>query len=525
MNNIFSILLMLLTISAAAQTTQPIKGQLLLSFKNEVIHSEPNGRDKTWNIPALDDIDQAYGCQRVHVLKRSANDYGGIYKLYFDTTTNIEQLINTYQATGLFKIVAPDYYATLSGVPNDTLFHKQWNLLNDGSVSSVAKAGADMDMLRAWEVEDGDPSVVLAIVDAGLRMDHADFEGRLWRNSNDIPGNGIDDDNNGYVDDSTGWNFVANTADATDDQGHGTFVAGIAAANVNNITGIAGVDQHCRIMNCKAADNQGLLQYSWMIEGIAYAADNRADIINFSAGGFVDHPILHDVVKYAYDNGVLIVAATGNFGSSNKMYPAAYDEVLAVGATGNTDTVTGFSNYGPHIDVVAPGEDIYSLSHQGDTVKIGSGTSFAAPHVSGLATLLLAQNKARTPDQLKQLIQNNAEDKVGSSRDLLGWDQYYGYGRVNAWRALTNQALGIAEKVQQHGLEVFPVPATDVLYIKGSGLAGSNITIANIHGTVVYSAELQNNIHSIHIAAYVPGTYFVTVRKDELKESRKIIIQ
>ncbi|MCD6065070.1 MAG: type sorting protein, partial [Flavipsychrobacter sp.] len=437
-------LLVLLCLNLHAQ--EAVRGHLLVTFKNNVAVT-------------VDALNQQWGCTGMRSLKRG----GDVYLLTFPGSADMAQLMAAYEASGLFRSVSRDYVCSIAGTPNDTLFGKQWGLNNDGSFGGGhAKAGADIDMLRAWDVEDGDSSVVVAVIDAGAKMDHAEFAGRLWVNKNEIPGNGLDDDSNGYTDDTLGWNTTDNTANLTDDNGHGTHVMGILGASVNNTTGYAGVDQHCRLMVIKAANHQGLFMYSWLVEAIYYAVDNGANVINLSAGGAYDIQELEDAVNYAYDHNVLLVAGMGNSNSSNKFYPAAYAKALAVGATNALDTTGYFSNYGSYIDVVAPGVMIYGLSHLSDTAAgvFYNGTSQATPHVTGIASLLLAQDKTRTPAQLTSLIQNNAEDLVGTSRDIAGWDKYYGYGRVNAYRALTNEALGIKQQDESTQAIVYPNPAT-----------------------------------------------------------------
>lgn len=526
MKNLTLFLMLLISYTAFAQGNTYMAGHVLVTFKHEVKHKEP--ASTAFGIATLDEINNRYQCTSVKALKRSTDGYGGVYQLNSPEMTDIPALITAYEGTGIFKSVSPDYIGSIAAMPNDSLFYKQWGLNNDGNPidGKPKKAGADIDMLRAWEVEDGNSSVIMAILDAGLKLDHPEFEDRLWKNTLDTPGNNIDDDGNGYVDDTVGWNFIADSLNVADDHGHGTFVAGILGANVNNTTGYAGVDQHCKLMVCKTADYQGFVPYGSLIGGIYYAVDNGANVINISAGGTMTIPELVDAVVYAYSHNVSIVAASGNNGSSIKWYPAGYKQVISVGATGPLDTVAKFSNYGDHLSVVAPGDWIYGLSYLNDTssTDVSYGTSFAAPHVAGIASLLIAQDKSRTPEQVKQLIQSNAEDMVGSERDLPGWDKYYGYGRVNAYRTLTNAALQISTDRKTDELKIFPVPAKDRLYLNGPGLRGSDITISSVLGTVVYNARAEQVIHAVNLSNYTPGTYIVTVQKENEKISREITV-
>lgn len=301
-------------------------------------------------------------------------------------------------------------------------------------------------MENAWSIEQGDSNIVVTIIDSGTKLDHPEFTGRIWTNYHEIPNNGIDDDGNGYIDDVKGWDFANSDNDPMDDNGHGTNVAGIIGANGNNSIGYAGADWYCKLMILKGLDNNNYGYYSWWTEAIYYAVDNGAKVINMSLGGNSFSTTLQNAVTYALNNNVVVVVCMMNTNSNTVYYPAGFTGVIAVGSTNSNDTrsnpffwsPTSGSNYGSHISVVAPGNYIYGLNYQSNT-KYGSywgGTSQATPHVSGLASLLLAQNPSRTPAQIKSTIETTAEDQVGnSSEDTPGWDIYFGHGRINAFNA------------------------------------------------------------------------------------------
>ena len=516
------LLLALLCLNLSAQ--EHMCGRLLVSFNNNVKLNITEG-DKTFGIAAADALNEQYGCTGIHIIRQRG--HSNVYLLHFPEAVNVPLLAEAYMATGIIRYAEPDHIATLGGsAPNDTLFTRQWGLYNDGSFAqSLAKAGADISILDAWDVEDGDTSIIVAVMDSGIKTDHPDLQQRIWRNYNELP-NGIDDDNNGYIDDTLGWNFAYGGANVTDDNGHGTHVSGIIGASVNNTTGYAGVDQHCKIMTCKAADNTGFFSYSWMTEAIYYATDMKANVINISAGGATPSNIVGDALDNAMSNNIVVVAAMMNAGSSQPFYPASHAGVIAVGATGPDDTATNFSNYGNHISVVAPGHYIYGLSHVNDTAAgaWGSGTSQAAPHVAGIASLLLAQNKNRTPAQIKSLVETNAEDLVGGKRDVLGWDKYYGYGRVNAHRALTNAALTAKDVKRESGVKIFPNPASETLYISNAAMMGGTITIVNATGATVYSATMNAALHAVDVRGLAKGSYFVSLRKGEEKFSATVVV-
>ena len=263
-----------------------------------------------------------------------------------------------------------------AAVPNDPLYGSQWGL-------AKIKAPA------AWDVVTGTPGVVIAIIDSGIDLAHPDLASRLWVNPGEVAGNGIDDDNNGYVDDVHGWNFVAKSANLADDSGHGTQVAGVAAAAGNNGIGIAGACWNCRIMVVKAMQSSGVANYSDIAAAVNYAVAKGAKVINLSLGGYADSTALRSVIRNATSSAV-IIAGAGNDATQNYFYPAAYADVLGVAATTSGDAKASFSNYGNWVSLAAPGEAI-TTTFMGNDYGSGSGTSLAAPFVAGLAGLLRSQ--------------------------------------------------------------------------------------------------------------------------------------
>lgn len=330
-------------------------------------------------------------------------------------------------------------------LPNDTFAARQWYIQNPGNFTqSFAREGADIGLLQAWEIEDGDSLVVVAVLDGGADIYHPDLKNRIWRNPNEIPFNNIDDDLNGYVDDTTGWDFVSGDNFPEDETGHGTNVAGIIGAEANNGIGYAGIDKHSRLMICKITDQNGNGKYKDWAEAIYYAVNNGARVINMSVGGITPSKQLTAAVEYALANNVVVVSSMMNTNTMQSYYPAAISGVIAVGATNPDDSRAepffwsqeSGSNYGNHISVVAPGNYIYGLSNKGDNYYWG-GTSQAAPMVAGLAALLVAQDMSRTPAEIKHIIEITADDQVGDpAQDAEGWDMYYGFGRINAYKAL-----------------------------------------------------------------------------------------
>jgi subtilisin family serine protease len=279
-----------------------------------------------------------------------------------------------------------------------------------------------------------------------------------------------------------GWDFVNDDAHPNDDNGHGTHVTGTIAQTTNNGFGVAGVAFGVSVMPVKVLDAAGTGAYSWIADGIHYAVDNGADVISMSLGGASGSAILEEAVAYAYNNGVVVIAASGNDNGAVG-YPAAYDAyVIAVGATRYDETRAYYSNYGSSLDLVAPGGDL-NVDQNGDGYGDGvlqntfgdttvdwaywfyQGTSMATPHVSGVAALLLTRDPGLTPDEVRDVLQSTAED-LGAA----GWDSTYGWGLVDAEAALRS----LAEPVHL----MLAVDPSESAYAGGQSLA-LKVTVFN----------------------------------------------
>ena len=251
---------------------------------------------------------------------------------------------------------------------------------------------------------------------------------QIWINEDEIPGNFIDDDANGKIDDIQGWHFYNSGSEnnnIVDDFGHGTHIAGVISA-ANNGTGITGIAYTSRVLPVKVLNEYGEGWASDIAAGIIYAVDNGARILNLSLGAPFDIPILKEAVDYATGHGVILIAAAGNEGTETIDYPARYPNVIAVAATDSSDQRTDFSDFGPQIDVAAPGNRICSTWYRGNYVY-KTGTSMAAPHVAGVAALIWSANPSMTAEQVELSLTASAVDI-----NLPGWDIYTGWGRVSA---------------------------------------------------------------------------------------------
>jgi thermitase len=291
----------------------------------------------------------------------------------------------------------PDFVVQVAGTPDDPYFGRQYALTK-------------IEAPQAWDVTAGSPSINIAILDTGVDQNHPDLADKIV---SDI-------------------NFTSSPT-ADDIHGHGTHVAGIAAAMTNNGIGVAGLGCSCTIMNVKVLGDTGAGTYSAIAAGITWAADNGAEVINMSLGGSGYSSTLEDAVNYAWSKGVVVVAAAGNDGSTSPMYPAYFVNCIAVAATTSLDSKASFSNYGDWVDVAAPGTSIYSTRRDG-TYGYGAGTSMASPHVAGLAGLVSTvvndtSGNGRVNDEVRARIEATCDD-IGVTG--------IGAGRINAYKAVSD---------------------------------------------------------------------------------------
>ncbi|MBA4371179.1 MAG: hypothetical protein C0418_06360, partial [Coriobacteriaceae bacterium] len=329
--------------------------------------------------------------------------------------------------------VQPNYRYEAAWVPNDTLYSSQWGL---------PRIGCE----QAWDVTKGSASVVVAVIDTGVDLAHPDLAGQ--------------------IDTANDWDFVNSDATAQDDEGHGTHVAGTVAAATNNGAAVAGVAPDCRILPIKVLDWRGGGSTFNVAEGIKWAADHGADVINLSLGGGTYDSYMAGQIAYAQGTkDVVVVAAAGNEGSSGgAIYPARYPGVLGVAATTNTDAWASFSNYGTGIDIAAPGQDIVSTVWPGGGTDSYSGTSMASPHVAGVAALVRTHTPGLDQSQVIQQLTATAED-LGAP----GPDSYFGAGLVRADSALGGGAVPPAGDDNIPGVPLTPSP------VSGTLAAGSDV--------------------------------------------------
>lgn len=296
---------------------------------------------------------------------------------------------------------------------------------------------ASIQLPAAWETSLGDPNIIVAVIDSGVDIAHPDLATQLWQNpgetgldeaGNPKENNGLDDDQNGFIDDWQGWNFVAGNNNVQDDNGHGSFVAGVIGAATNNAEGIAGVASGSRMMTLKTLDANGYGTYNNIAAAIIYAADQGAQVINLSFGNTAHSDILQDAIDYAVARGIVLVAAAGNSGNETLYYPAAYPQVISVSALDQANAPAAFSTFNTAVELAAPGVNILTTGLAG-SYSHSSGSSLAAAHVSGAAALL--RSRFNNPADLRLALQASALDLGASGRD-----DVFGHGLIQVDDAL-----------------------------------------------------------------------------------------
>lgn len=409
----------------------------------------------------------------------------------------VQARIKALLASGQFQYVEPDYIVSANLQPTDAAFvdGTLWGLRNAGQSGGVL--GADIDAVRAWNLTTGSTNVIVAIIDTGIRYTHRDLAAQMWRNPQEIAGNGVDDDGNGYIDDVFGINAITATGNPMDDNDHGTHCAGTIGAAANDGNPHVGVAWQVQLMACKFLSASGNGSLSHAIRCIDYAVAKRARILSNSWGGGGFTQALFDSIRAARDQGVIFIAAAGNDGSNNDVaphYPSNYDldNVVSVAAIDRLDKLASFSNFGARtVHLGAPGVQIYSSTRGSDTAYASfNGTSMATPHVSGVAALVLARFPAIGYAELKQRLLNT----VVPTTDLQG--RTTSGGRVNAYNALNTAPDGILEVA----VEATPSPLrgaqTAVFKVNVTDLAPvTNATVtANIAALATNLVFLNNGV-------------------------------
>ncbi|MEM6725460.1 MAG: S8 family serine peptidase [Bacteroidota bacterium] len=506
------------------------KDQLVFQFSaNYQVDAETAIKQMTFGYRSLDLLNAQLGLASIQLTGNRHTK--NTFVLTYATPMDIPALVDAYKQLTFFEFVEPNFIGTTTGkqgflpiLPNDAFFGRQYALVNDGSffLGNVT-ADADIDMEDAWDIEQGSSDIIVAVLDNGCKIDHPEFAGRIWTNPGEV-NSGSDTDNNGYADDINGWDFAYDDNDPDDAYGHGTNVTGILAATGNNGIGYAGVDWNCQIMPIKIINDDDFGFFTWWAEGIYYAVDNGADVINMSVVGYDFSSNLNAAVNYARNNGVLIVASAGNDDTSSPGYPAGYTNAMAIASSDPDDERTdpffwdnsSGSNFGDYIDIIAPGNFMYGLSYNSNTNynSYWGGTSQASPLVAGVAALLLAQNPGRSPDDLVQILTSTAEDQVGRpTEDTPGYDIYHGHGRLNAFQALSQIATSVDDpSISAPAIRLFPNPATDQVQFELPEAGVRELVIRDAVGQLMDRVYVipGSNLVELSLDGWTSGAYFVS---------------
>jgi thermitase len=373
----------------------------------------------------------------------------GMQVVTIPSNISVNYAIAEYRKNPDVLYAEPNYIYHIAAVtPNDPYYANQWGLHNIGT------PGADITAPDAWDISTGSGSVVVAVVDTGVDYNHPDLAVNIWTNPGEIPGNGIDDDHNGYIDDVRGWDFYTNDSDPMDENSlftvyHGTHCSGIIGAVGNNGVGVSGVSWNVKIMPLRFLGPSGSGTTSGAIDAINYANANGADVISNSWAGTGYSQALKDAIDNSH---AVVVCAAGNAATNidtTPYYPATFSSqhLISVAATDSTDKFASFSNYGlKNVSLAAPGVNIFSTNISSAITAISyqylSGTSMATPFVAGVAAQVKSVNPGLTNKQLKNVIINNV-DMMDSLSGKVNTS-----GRLNAFRAvLAARRMGQSEKV------------------------------------------------------------------------------
>ena len=438
-----------------------------------LIQFDVNQRDKAKQSPIIGGLVDKYKIKSL----TQPFDIGGkypyfnyVYEIKFDESVAIHDLMR--------DIAAHPDVAFSERVPIERIsFNPSDPSVAAGEMWHLGKVNA----YQAWDIATGLPDITIAVVDDALKITHEDLIGNLWVNPGEIAGNGIDDDNNGYIDDIHGYDLADNDNNPNPPSwatsasfSHGTHTGGIAAAVTNNGLGVASVSFGAKLMAVKctrdATTNTSIIQYGW--QGVQYAINSGADVISLSWGGTGSSSIYQNIINAARAEGIIIVASAGNAGSPTPFYPAAYDNVIAVAASTSGDQKASYSNYGSWISIIAPGSQIKScVANNNAAYGYKSGTSMSAPLVAAACGLILSHNPTLTPAQVESALYASADNIDALNSGYVGM---MGAGRLNIHNALQQvQAVGCIPPLD---INASPVTSNTV-HLTWTGIGADSHTI------------------------------------------------
>ncbi|MSR32593.1 MAG: hypothetical protein EXR99_13925 [Gemmataceae bacterium] len=461
---------------------------------------------------------------------RSLELVEGLYEVQLPQNMTVGQALSLFQSDTRVAVAEANYRILMEKVPNDPKFSSLYGMNNSGQTSGLTDA--DIDAPEAWNIFTGTGQTIVAVIDSGVDYSHQDLASNMWRNPGEIAGDNQDNDGNGFIDDIFGADFFNNDGNPMDDNGHGTHVAGTIGAVGNNGIGVTGVNWKARIMALKFLDSNGSGSVSGAISALNYAVTKGAKISNNSWGGGGYSSLMAQAINNAKSAGHIFVAAAGNEGANNDSianYPSNYnsDNVVAVAATGNSDTLASFSNYGrTTVDLAAPGVSIYSTL-PGNSYGSLSGTSMATPHVSGALSLLWDKFPNLTYQQVVQKLLSSVDAVAGLSGKVATG------GRLNLEKLLSTTTappsdLAGAKIISAEGIGLdagfltgFKVSFNEA--IQASTFTASDVSVKSPSGQALTVSGItavsgSNNTYLISLAAppSAGGAYSLTAGPDIL---------
>lgn len=517
MKYILTTLSLLFTVISFAQTidTSAVDGRIYLrvTTNSPVDLSNYNNSD-----PALNTIISTYGITNMWTpFPALTNELDRTYEIEFTQEALVDALITDLSVLAYIDYAEKKPLFRTSYVPNDVQ-GSQWGLTKINAV-------------QAWDISTGNAAIKIAVVDNAVSTVHEDLQANIYVNTGEIAGNGLDDDLNGYTDDVSGYDVADMDSDANPPVSagssapfvHGTHCAGTAASSTDNGVGISSIGFNTTIIPVKCTPDNSSSQGNELpnaYDGVYYAIRAGADVISMSWGGGFSSTG-ESIMSAANSFGIVLVAAAGNNDSSDPFYPAAYSLVISVGATDITDSKSGFSNYGTTIDVMAPGSGIFStLSGNGSEYGNLSGTSMACPLVAGLCALVLDQNPAYSPAEVKTALQDGCDNIDALNAAYVGM---MGSGRINAYKTL-DETASLKDKEVESTTLIYPNPnsgsfsiysdnSTDIQEVRISNLMGQLIEV-NQPSFVQNKADLSLDL--------APGVYSVRIVSG-LKSEEKLV--
>lgn len=508
---------MILTVLAGAQTPAFHSGVLEVEMRGSADANEVVAGGASSPVTPFQQIKIKYGVTYFQASFPEFENLSRFYTLKFTEIDKTDALIADLQRLNEVVHVEkiPLAVMDIGAIPIDATGDNMWYL------NKINIAG--WDRWKDMANNNYDSIIKIAIVDNGVRLNHEDLKDVIYRNESERIPNGVDDDNNGKIDDYMGWDVADNDNNANPPLhrvtssffSHGTMVAGLSSASTDNGIGIASLGLNTRIIPIKCVSDLDTSDaYYWHAwDGVRYAIASGADIINLSWSQGSLTPGQKAVLDEAMERGIIIVASAGNQGSNALAYPAAYDGVIAVGATTNTDEVWQHSNFGTYIDVMAPGDNIYTTTAKSDnSYGPGSGTSFSAPIVSGFIGLLLSQEK--NPIKVISVLKNGCDEIDIENPNKIG---LMGAGRINIDRTLdllkNGNPQGVIDFNTNREILLFPNPSIGIVRVAAE-MVIDELVVIDLSGKEVAHITVNGNTADL-TAFQLKGLHIVQVKNQE----------